>query len=318
MKIFLELPTWLGDCVMVTPTIEMIVRQYPNVQITLFGAYISTAIFENHPNVEHIIVDKSKSSRFRWLWLYKAVRHLPHFDKAISFRSAFSSKVLLFFVKTKQKKVYVKVNKIEKHQVLRYCHFAKSLCKIDENVADLKLYIEPSAYNKPTLGINPGASYGSAKRWYPEKFAEVAIGLSKTYDIVIFGGPSEIDIAKDIEQELIKHNIVNYKNIAGKTSVKELCEKIGGLSLFITGDSGPMHVAAAFQVPTVAIFGPTKDVETSQWHNDKSVIVKKEMSCAPCMKRTCPLKHHECMTLITSEDVLRAVKVLDLKEEPLT
>ncbi len=80
--------------------------------------------------------------------------------------------------------------------------------------------------------------------------------------------------------------------------------------MFITGDSGPMHVAAAFQVPTVAIFGPTKDEETSQWLNEKSIIVKKNLDCQPCMKRTCPLQHHDCMNLIKAVDVLNATKRL--------
>jgi heptosyltransferase-2 len=69
-----------------------------------------------------------------------------------------------------------------------------------------------------------------------------------------------------------------------------------------------MHVAAAFQIPTVAIFGPTKDNEISQWMNEKSAIVKKNLECQPCMKRTCPLRHHNCMKLINAVDVLRSVK----------
>ena len=132
--------------------------------------------------------------------------------------------------------------------------------------------------------------------------------MSKKYDIVIFGGASEIDIANDIEKELIKNNVKNYKNLAGKTTISELISKISKLDLFITGDSGPMHVAAAFQVPTVAIFGPTKDNETSQWLNEKSTIVKKNLDCQPCMQRTCLLKHHNCMKLIKAVDVLNALK----------
>jgi heptosyltransferase-2 len=160
------------------------------------------------------------------------------------------------------------------------------------------------------LGINPGASYGSAKRWYPQEFAKVASELSTQYDIVIFGGPSEADIAGDIEKELIKNGVKNYQNLAGNTTIPELINNISNLDLFITGDSGPMHVAAAFQVPTVAIFGPTKDDETSQWMNDKSVIVKKNLDCQPCMKRTCLLKHHNCMKLITSAEVIDVVNRL--------
>ena len=161
------------------------------------------------------------------------------------------------------------------------------------------------------LGINPGASYGSAKRWYPEEFAKVANELSSQYDIVIFGGPGEKDIAMDIEKSLIEKGVSNYKNLAGNTTIPELINLISSLDLFITGDSGPMHVAAAFQVPTVAIFGPTKDKETSQWMNDKSIIVKKNLDCQPCMKRTCPLQHHNCMKLIAAVEVLDAVKGLD-------
>jgi heptosyltransferase-2 len=90
-----------------------------------------------------------------------------------------------------------------------------------------------------------------------------------------------------------------------------LIDRISKLDLFITGDSGPMHVAAAFQIPTVAIFGPTRDDETSQWMNEKSLIVKKNLECQPCMQRTCPLQHHNCMNLIKSIDVLNAVKRID-------
>ena len=69
-----------------------------------------------------------------------------------------------------------------------------------------------------------------------------------------------------------------------------------------------MHLAAAYQIPTVAIFGPTNDKETSQWMNEKSIIVKKNLECQPCMKRICPLKHHNCMSLLKAEEVLEAVK----------
>ena len=78
--------------------------------------------------------------------------------------------------------------------------------------------------------------------------------------------------------------------------------------MFISGDSGPMHIAASFQIPTIALFGPTHDHETSQWMNQKSIIVKKSLDCQPCMKRNCPLFHHNCMKMIEVSDVLKAFK----------
>jgi len=310
MKVYIEIPTWLGDAVMCTPAIENIVKAYPEVKITLFGTVLSTEIFKNHPNVEMIIIDRSRNARFRFFWLMKKAKSLGIFDAALSFRSSFTSRVLIYFMNAQKKTVYRKNKDIERHQVLRYNDLVQQFFCMNPLPNDLQIYMEPEIYATPTLGINPGASYGSAKRWYPEKFAAVAVVLHKKYDIVIFGGPSEVDIAGDIEAILKKNKITNYHNIAGQTDIETLCKKIGGLSLFITGDSGPMHVAAAFKIPTVALFGPTKDKETSQWHNTNSIIVKKEMECAPCMKRTCPLKHHECMKFITAEDVLEAVKKL--------
>ena len=109
----------------------------------------------------------------------------------------------------------------------------------------------------------------------------------------------------------MKKGINNYQNLAAKTTIKELISQIANLDLFITGDSGPMHLAAALQVPTVAIFGPTEEGVTSQWMNEKSIIVKKNLECQPCMKRECPLKHHNCMKLIEASEVLRAARGLN-------
>ena len=305
-KILIEVPTWLGDCVMATPAIENIVKSYPEVRITIFGAFVSTAIFEEHPNVERIVLDESKKSSSRLKWIIKKSKELGEFDASITFRRTLFSRLFIWLTKAKNKGYYRRYTKEEVHLVTRYNEFINRTFGLDTQPKDLKIYFKPFKYDKPTLGINPGASYGSAKRWYPQKFAEVAKTLSSRYAIVIFGGPAEVEIANDIENELQKSGVAS-KNLAGKTSIKELCQKIGGLELFITGDSGPMHVAAAFKVPTVAIFGPTKDKETSQWMNPQGVIVKREISCAPCMKRTCPLKHHECMKLIEAKDVLEKV-----------
>jgi len=303
MKILIELPTWLGDCVMATPAIENIVNFYNDVEITFIGSFVSIEALKNHPKaIKTFVLDKKYTS------LYKISRDLGNFDAFFSFRSSIRSKFLKFLISAKKKYQFDKIKYQNRHQVEKYNDFINDSLLIDLTAGKLQIY----GYNiakskKKILGINPGASYGSAKRWYPQEFAKVARELSGEYDVIIFGGPSESDIAGDIEQALMDSGVTNYKNLAGNTTITELINKIANLDLFITGDSGPMHVAAAFQVPTVAIFGPTKDKETSQWMNKKSIIVKKNLDCQPCMKRTCPLQHHDCMNLIKAIDVLKAV-----------
>jgi len=303
VKILIELPTWLGDAVMATPAIENLANFYNDVEITFIGSFVSIEALKNHPKaIKTFVLDKKYTS------LYKISRDLGNFDAFFSFRSSIRSKFLKFLISAK-KKYYFDKNKYQnRHQVEKYNDFINDSLSIDLTAGKLQIY----GYNiakskKKILGINPGASYGSAKRWYPQEFAKVASELSAEYDIVIFGGPSEIDIAGDIEQALIDSSVKNYKNLTGNTTITELINKISSIDLFITGDSGPMHIAATFQIPTVAIFGPTKDKETSQWMNKKSIIVKKNLNCQPCMKRTCPLQHHNCMNLVKAIDVLKAV-----------
>jgi heptosyltransferase-2 len=195
----------------------------------------------------------------------------------------------------------------EGHQVEKYNKFVDNILGKKLEIYPPKLYFTPFKYQKPTLGINPGATYGSAKRWYPDEFAKVANQMAKEYDIIIFGGPGEEDIAKDIEKNL---TIKNYQNLCAKLSIQELCEKIAGLSMFVTNDSGPMHIAAAYNVPIVAIFGPTKFTETSPYSKNYKIVTK-NLECAPCMKRECPLKTHECMKEIKADEVIKAIKELN-------
>jgi len=303
VKILIELPTWLGDTVMATPAIENIVNLYNDVEITFIGPFVSIETMKNHPKaVKTIVLDKKYTS------LYKTAKDLGKFDVFFSFRSSFRTKILKFLISAKKKHQFDKNKYQNRHQVEKYNDFVNDSLSIDSTAGKLQIYGYDTAQSKKKiLGINPGASYGSAKRWYPQEFAKVASELSSEYDIVIFGGPGETDIAGDIGRALIDSGVKNYKNLAGNTTITELINKIASLDLFITGDSGPMHIAAAFQVPTVAIFGPTKDKETSQWMNKKSIIVKKNLDCQPCMKRTCPLQHHNCMNLIKAVDVLNVV-----------
>ena len=324
MRILIILPNWLGDAVMATPAIELLSKYHPNTKFTFVGSFVSIEAIKHHPLCENSIIDETKKASNRLVATYQLAKKLGEFDLAVSFRNQVYSSLLLKLTGTviciAKQAWHSRFSLSHTPKILSNKHLSEQYSELaminvdewDNNTSNLKLYIEPQAFKKPTLGINAGATYGSAKRWYPERFAEVAREFSEKFDIIIFGGPNEIEMANEIEQNLKASHVQNYTNLAGKTNIKELCSNIGGCSLFITNDSGPMHVAAAYQVPTVAIFGPTKHKETCQWMNEKSKIVRHDMECAPCMKRECPLKHHECMVSITASEVIEAVKELGI------
>jgi heptosyltransferase II len=309
VKILIELPTWLGDAAMTTPAIENILKHFNGAEISLVGSFASTELLRHHPKVTEVnILDK------KYLSLLKLAKSLGKFDNFFSFRGSIRSKIFKLFISSNHKYQFNKNIYKNLHQVDKYNNFINDSLKVNFKSGKLLIShaIKPSIKKTtPIVGINPGAMYGDAKRWYPEKFAEVAIGLSGEFEILIFGGPGEEDIAIDIEKYLIEKNVLNYTNLSGKTSISELVEHISTLDLFITGDSGPMHIAASFEIPTIAIFGPTRDEETSQWKNKKSEIVKKNLPCQPCMQRKCPLVHHNCMKMIDAKDIINLIETIN-------
>ncbi|MBT3738928.1 MAG: lipopolysaccharide heptosyltransferase II [Candidatus Marinimicrobia bacterium] len=309
MKILIELPSWLGDVVMATPAIENLINHYNDAEINIIGSNSSIELLSNHPKVSSFTVLKKK-----YYSLFKTAINLGKFDSYFSFRQSFRSRVFKFLILSSQKYQFNKNHYVNMHQVEKYNSFINDAIKKNYKAGKLIINKQNNSdldKSNRILGINPGASYGSSKRWYPEKFAEVAFELSSQYEIIIFGGPDEKNIALDIEDILINKGVLNYRNLAGKTSISELIEYISKLDLFISGDSGPMHIAASFQIPTVAIFGPTRDEETSQWKNENSKIVKKSLPCQPCMKRKCPLMHHNCMRMIHAKDIINLVESIN-------
>jgi heptosyltransferase-2 len=119
--------------------------------------------------------------------------------------------------------------------------------------------------------------------------------------IVLSGGPGEMEIGADIAKAMQSP----HQNLIGKTSVRQMMAVLAASSLMITNDSGPMHVAAAFGVPMVDIFGSTDHTTTSPW-GTRSQIVRHPVECSPCMLRQCPIDHR-CMERVTVEDVMSAV-----------
>jgi heptosyltransferase-2 len=149
------------------------------------------------------------------------------------------------------------------------------------------------------LGINPGAFYGTAKRWIPERYAAVADRLGRRYDLrsVIVGGGAERPLAEAMAAAMQTPVLV----LCGRTSLGELMGVLAELRLLLTNDSGPMHLAAALGTPLLAVFGPTDWRETFPF-GERAALVREEVACAPCKLRDCPIDHR-CMTRVTVERV---------------
>ncbi|RKO64881.1 ADP-heptose--LPS heptosyltransferase [Campylobacter sp. P255] len=301
MNIFINLPTWLGDAVMASAAIYAIKEKYPQAKFTFYGSFVSTELFKRFENAQVLVENKKQ----RYRQILKARKNLGKFDLAFSFRSAFSSKIILNLIKAKKRFYFDKNILKEEHQVLKYLNFIEEALNFKAASSVLKLPIKAKSTQK-ILGINAGAHFGSAKRWEASYFARVAKEFSSTHQILIFGVESEREICNEIEHLLSKAGI-KAKNLCGKTSIYTLCKNISMLDLLITNDSGPMHIGAVYGVKTVAVFGSTKFSQTSPWQ-ENAKIAHLDLACMPCMQKVCPLKHHKCMKDLKPEVVINLAK----------
>lgn len=322
MKILLRLPTWIGDAVMTTPTIQALNSYYPQAEFSLVGSPSSIELFSKQSLNAKLFVDESKKAKNRYLSLYQIAQKIGKHDLALTFQNNFPSALLLFLTKSTQRIGYAKnlrsfllTSALKPqptlHQVEQYLHLLSPLHIPLPSKPQLQLDCKTQKRGKKTrIGINAGAKYGSAKRWCESYFIEVIASLLKEdYEVILYGGRDEIEANTRIAQAL-QHiaPLQNFINLTAKTDLPSLIDHIASLDLFITNDSGPMHIASSQNIPLIAIFGPTQSKETSPYNSQSPVIIlDKHLPCSPCKKRECPLKHHQCMKLITPDEVLNNV-----------
>ncbi|MCX6622079.1 MAG: lipopolysaccharide heptosyltransferase II, partial [Acidobacteria bacterium] len=149
------------------------------------------------------------------------------------------------------------------------------------------------------IGVSPGAAYGGAKRWLPERFAEAAISLAGTLaePVALFGAPSERPLCEQVAATIRASGIAVH-DFAGETSLGQFIDLAAACRVFLTNDSGAMHIASALGIPTVAVFGATNEFGTGPT-GDLSRVVREPVECAPCLLRECPIDHR-CMTRVSA------------------
>jgi heptosyltransferase-2 len=156
------------------------------------------------------------------------------------------------------------------------------------------------------VGVSPGAAYGTAKQWLPDRFAAAAsrVALDLGGKIAIFGSQSERELCSFVKSACT----VPATNFAGETTLAQFIEMAAACRVYLTNDSGAMHIASALGVPTVTVFGATDDIGTGPT-GPLARIVREPVECSPCLKRECPIDHR-CMTRIESDRVAQVA--LDL------
>ncbi len=322
--VFIRMPNWLGDVIMALPAVESLREKYPKIKIILGTLKKNRQILETALISNFVIAEINKNS----IRVNSKIIRRHKADAAILFTNSFSSALEVFLARIKMRIGYtldgrslllterIKAEReIDRpHQILYYKNLLSALSINDTEISAPSIsapdinpdFLERAGWNPrtTTIGINPGAAYGSAKRWLPEYFREVAEHFTGLGAQVLVFGASEQEI---VNAGKISDNISGVINLAGKTSLPELLYAINMCDIFITNDSGPMHIAAALGKNVVAIFGPTNLKQTAPVTKNSRVCSSNE-PCSPCMERECPLKHHNCMKNVKPVEVIKAAE----------
>ncbi|MEW6381650.1 MAG: lipopolysaccharide heptosyltransferase II [bacterium] len=321
---------WVGDAVMTLPAICAIRRNFPQARIMILARPWVQGVYAHCPDIDGTITYDQQggflSSR------YSVIRKLHHqgFDLAILLQNAFDAALITFLAGIPRRVGYntdgrtwllthrVKISEdiLKVHQVYYYLRILEALGLKAERAAPrlavsdrekdkANQYLRVKGYRgaEPLLGFNPGAIYGSAKRWFADSFAAVADRAARQYGArcIIFGSIHDLPAAREMASRMESSPIL----AAGETRLEELPGLLSRCSLLVTNDSGLMHMAAASGVAVIAVFGST-DPRTTSPYGDEHTIIYKQAACSPCLRRECPTDH-ACMKAITVDDVWQAV-----------
>lgn len=332
-KILIRMPNWVGDAVMATPLIVDLKNALPESQITLMCQGAINQLFLHEPLINGMIAFKKPSGFIHRVHQSQLIHDLRkgEFDIGILTTNSFSSAWWFYrggiprrigfrdrgrsFLLTDP--VSFPKNRESQHLIKTYKELLSPLgiplsdtptrlvVTEEEKNSALSLLKKEGFNSGKIVGINPGAAYGSAKCWLPERFRKLAEDLikDKSTFVVFYGDASQRAMIDGITNDLGPQVI----NLSGKTTLRELMAFISLSNVFVSNDSGPLHMAYALKIPVVAIFGPTSEIISGP--QGKSLTIHKHVECSPCFKRTCPIDHR-CMTQIKTDEVYDAVKRL--------
>lgn len=314
-KILIRATNWVGDAVMSLPALHAIRERFPGAHIAILAKPWVADLYAREGICDRVIsyAAETLSAKLR------IGRELAcqGFDCAILLQNAFEAALLVWLARIPARIGYnrdargflltraipvPKPGEIPAHQRFYYLELLRRAGIIDTLPDRSPSLVRAKPAASAVIGVSPGAAYGTAKRWLPERFAEAAMQLTKERgaSIALFGSKSERALCEEVAGLLGGAPVKNY---AGETSLAEFIDLASGCELFLTNDSGAMHIASALGIPTIAVFGATDDLATGPT-SPLARVIREPVECSPCLLRECPIDHR-CMTRVSAGRVVQ-------------
>jgi heptosyltransferase-2 len=323
-RVCVRATNWLGDAVMSLPAIRAIRQVFPHAHIAIAARPWVADLYARETSIDRVIPYTGSRRAFA------ARLREERFDGAILLQNAFDAALLAWLARIPERIGYNRdargllltraipvpePGEIPRHERFYYLELLRRAGMIERfppadaiRLEGIEAAREAGARHLaelgialPVIGISPGAAYGNAKRWLPDRFAEVAREFAPfSAGVLVFGSASERPLCEEVAGALNRSR-VEARNLAGQTTLREFIDLAAACRLFLTNDSGAMHVASALAVPTVAVFGATDDATTGPT-GPLARVVREHAECSPCLLRDCPIDHR-CMTRVTAGKV---------------
>jgi heptosyltransferase-2 len=332
MKLLVRATNWLGDAVMSIPALREIRRSFPGWEIVVLARPWVADLYRREDFCDRLLAYENRGRHAGARGKLRLATELrrERFDCAVLLQNAFDAALLAWLAKIPRRIGYSRdvrrpfltepiavphKDEIPEHQRFYYLELLRR-AKLIEALPECReirlsgasqaaesgwsLWQQRGFSAKRWIGVSPGAAFGGAKRWLPERFAESAAKLSAELDaeVAVFGSQAEAGLCESVAAAVGPR----AHSLAGKTTLAEFIDLAATCTVYLTNDSGPMHVASALGVPTVAVFGATDHVATGPT-NAWARIVRQPVDCSPCLLRECPIDHR-CMTRVESAAVI--------------
>jgi heptosyltransferase-2 len=330
--------SFIGDTVLTLPLLDEIKCRYPRARLSFFCSPQGQELAESCAAIDEVIVDDKKGAHRGLTGLWRQARSLRRkaFSLALTPHKSLRSALILYLARIpcrvgfRQSKGWFLFNHLvhraaERHDLERNLSllsafgiateqgrrgFVTRIARADQTAVVQELLSLKNGAQRLLIGVNPGSVWAT-KRWQAEGFAQVIKLLKARWDceVIIFGGPGDVELAAAIQQA----SEASCLNCAGKLRLRDLPQALATCDAFITNDSGPMHIAAALEVPMVALFCATTPELGFYPYSSHAVVLQKDLPCRPCSShggRRCPLGTEDCIRLIRPEHVLAAVEKL--------